>query len=223
MPGDHRAKHLIPAINSAKSKRIFSMRYSPCGAARAAGAAGAAGEKRAARSNGELRHQVAHSGLHQFFQQRLALQRFRHRHGNALLTGAYPPRRGRLWWWRHRYHNRRVPRSRRYPATVSRSLPDGAELPARRPAGESEYFPADRYPDSAPAAQDRRFIAAAHGDKAVHKVLPAFLQVDAPFADRAGKLIAISVHRRIVIVIIGQPQVVDLVRQLINLGDHAVA
>jgi len=70
--------------------------------------------------------------------------------------------------------------------------------------------------------RDRGFIAAAHGDKAVHKVLPAFLQIDAPFADRAGKLVAIRVHRRIVIVIIGQPQVVDLVRQLIHLEDHAV-
>lgn len=70
--------------------------------------------------------------------------------------------------------------------------------------------------------QDRRFIAAAHGDKAVHKILPAFLQIDAPFADGAGELIAIRIHRRIVIVIIRQPQVIDLVRQLINLEDHAV-
>ena len=70
--------------------------------------------------------------------------------------------------------------------------------------------------------RDCCFIAAAHGNKAVHKILPAFLQIDAPFADGAGELIAIRIHRRIVIVIIRQPQVIDLVRQLINLEDHAV-
>ena len=48
---------------------------------------------------------------------------------------------------------------------------------------------------SSVTASANSFITTAHGDKAVHKVLPAFLQIDAPFANRAGKLAAVRVHR----------------------------
>ena len=47
-------------------------------------------------------------------------------------------------------------------------------------------------------------ISAANGNKAVHKVLPAFLQVYPPLANGAGQLIAIGIHRGVIVIIVRQ-------------------
>ena len=48
------------------------------------------------------------------------------------------------------------------------------------------------------------------------------MQIDAPFANRAGKLAAVGVHWRIVGVVVGQTQVINLIRELIHFQDNAV-
>ena len=70
--------------------------------------------------------------------------------------------------------------------------------------------------------RDCRFVAASNGNKAVHKALPALLQIHAPFANGAGELFAVGVHRGVVIVIVGKAQVINLVSKLVDLENDTV-
>ena len=65
-------------------------------------------------------------------------------------------------------------------------------------------------------------VAAADSNKAVHKVVPAFHQILAPFTQRAGKLAAVAVHRGVVAVVVRKAQVIDLVGELVELKNDAV-
>ena len=47
------------------------------------------------------------------------------------------------------------------------------------------------------------------------------MQVHAPFAQGAGKLGTVGVHRGVVVVIIRQLQVIDLVRKLVHFEDNS--
>ena len=65
-------------------------------------------------------------------------------------------------------------------------------------------------------------VAAANGNKAVHKVLPAFLQIDAPLAERSRQFAIVAVHRRIVSIVVRQTQVIHLIGELVHLQNDAV-
>ncbi|MNE55114.1 hypothetical protein D3C80_1499350 [compost metagenome] len=52
--------------------------------------------------------------------------------------------------------------------------------------------------------------------------MPAFGQVLTPFGQRTGEAGAVIIHRGIIRIIVGQTQVIHLIRQLIQLEDDAV-
>ena len=48
------------------------------------------------------------------------------------------------------------------------------------------------------------------------------MQIDTPFAEGTGKLFTVGIHRRTIAIIIGQTQIIYLIRKLIQLKDDAV-